>query len=198
MTARTGAASSRRPDRLAGQDDAELFRRMARGDVGALGILYDRHAASVRTFARRAAAHDGDGDDLAHETFLTAMRIAAGYDGRASARSFLIGVAAQLARRHRHRLLRAARRAHQLGALVARTVLRTPEDISADAEELERFERAVARLSEQKRLVLAMVDGEGLSSEEAAELLAVPAATVRTRLHYARQEVRAAMSRGKP
>jgi hypothetical protein len=81
--------------------DAELLQRVDHGELSALGALYDRHHDSVRQFLARATAQGSDADDLTHETFLALAKIAGRYDGRASARPFLIGIAAQLVRRRR-------------------------------------------------------------------------------------------------
>jgi RNA polymerase sigma-70 factor (ECF subfamily) len=45
--------------------------------------------------------------------------------------------------------------------------------------------------------VFVLVELEGLSAEEAARVLEIPAATVRTRLFHARHELQAAMDDGR-
>ena len=62
-------------------------------------------------------------------------------------------------------------------------------------------ERALARVSEAKRITLLMAEVEGLSCAEIAETLAIPIGTVWTRLHAARRELRQALdeqARGEP
>ena len=73
---------------------------------------------------------------------------------------------------------------------------RTPEDDATGAEDVRRFERALAKLSEEKRLAFLLVEREGLSGEETAQALGIPVNTVWTRLHHARAELRRALSRG--
>ncbi len=53
----------------------------------------------------------------------------------------------------------------------------------------EKMSRALAALSPKKREVIVLVTIEGLSGEEVASLLAIPVATVWTRLHHARREL---------
>ncbi len=178
------------------ETDAELLRRVSEGDLGPLGVLYDRHHESVRQFVARSTAGGADADDIAHEAFLTLARIADRYDGRASARPFLLGIAAQLVREQRRS---GARWIEVLGALVGGTPslsTRTPEDAASLTEDMTRFENALARLPEEKRTVLLLVEREGLSGEEVARALQVPLNTVWTRLHYARAEVRKALGMG--
>ena len=83
------------------RSDPELMSALAAGELGALGVLYDRYHEDVRQFARRACAREADADDVVHDTFLTASRAATSYDGRPCARPFIIGVAAQLVRQRR-------------------------------------------------------------------------------------------------
>jgi RNA polymerase sigma-70 factor (ECF subfamily) len=172
------------------EGDAELLRRVSQGDLGPLGVLYDRHHERVHQFVSRATAGGADADDITHEAFLALASVAHRFDGRPSARPLLIGIAAQLVRQHRRagaRLLQVL--ASFANGLSGRSV-RTPEDAASVTEELGRFEQALARLPEEKRLVLLLVEREGLTGEEVAAALHVPLNTVWTRLHYARAEVR--------
>jgi RNA polymerase sigma-70 factor (ECF subfamily) len=54
-------------------------------------------------------------------------------------------------------------------------------------------ERALAGLSEAKRITILMAEVEGLSCEEIARVLVIPIGTVWTRLHAARRELRQAI-----
>ena len=49
---------------------------------------------------------------------------------------------------------------------------------------------AVARLPEKLRIPVHLYYGEGYSTEEIADLVGIPAATVRTRLHRARERLK--------
>jgi len=178
--------------------DAELLRQVSDGDLGPLGILYDRYQDNVRQFVTRATAGGADVDDITHETFLTLARIADRYDGRGSARPLLLGIAAQRVREQRRS---GARWFEVLTAFAGGTPslwTRTPEDAASLTEDMARFEQVVARLPEEKRLVLLLIEREGLSGEEVARALGVPLNTVWTRLHYARAEVRRALATAGP
>jgi RNA polymerase sigma-70 factor, ECF subfamily len=172
--------------------DADLIRRIGEGDLGPLGILYDRYHDDVRQFIARATSGGGDADDLTHDTFLTLSSIAARYDGRATARPFLIGIAAQLVRRRRRGVMRWARALASFAWSAGDAAPLTPESSAAGTEEMRRFEEALARLSDDKRLVFLLVEREGMSGDEVAAALEIPVNTVWTRLHYARSELRRA------
>src|SRR5438093_8477515 len=111
-----------------GSTDPELMQRLAGGDLGALGALYDRYHEDVRSFLMHACAHGGDVDDLVHESFLTAARISPRYDGRASARPLMLGIAAQHAKRQRRAIARFTEKLTTLGNAVSEMFRRTPED----------------------------------------------------------------------
>lgn len=172
--------------------DAELIQRIGEGDLGPLGILYDRYHGDVRQFIARATSGGSDTEDLTHDTFLTLSSIAPRYDGRATARPFLIGIAAQLVRRRRRGVMRWARALASFTWSTADTTPLTPESSAAGTEEMRQFEDALARLSDDKRLVFLLVEREGMSGEEVAVALEIPVNTVWTRLHYARSELRRA------
>jgi len=179
---------------IASESDASLFADVAGGDLGALGVLFDRHHESVRQFLLRAARSTGDVDDLVQETFLTAARAAGSYDGRDNARPFLIGVSAQLLRRGR-------RGAGRYRALLERIGLApsppppTPEESSLVAERSSGLHAAIARLSEDRRIALVMVEWSGMTAPEVAKSLGIPVGTVWRRLHEARTELRRTLER---
>lgn len=169
--------------------DAELLARLAAGQLGALGDLYDRYHVPVRTFVARATGDAHDVDDIVHATFLAAAKSADRYDGRANCRPWLIGIAAQLLRR-RHQSF--ARLVSVLTSL--RHTLRGSADPHSALHARTDLERALARLSEPKRTALLMAEVEGLTAPEIAAALAIPVGTVWTRLHAARRELRAHLS----
>jgi RNA polymerase sigma-70 factor (ECF subfamily) len=174
------------------------MRALAAGDLGALGLLYDRHHHKVRSFLRWAALDSADVEDLVHETFLALPQAAPRYDGRPRASSFLIGVAALLMRRRRRLLARWAEFVREFSEDYLDAVS-TPEEKVQCAEELAAIDEVLGRISEKKRLVYLMVEREGMSGEEVAAALDIPLGTVWTRLHHARAALdRAALRRAKP
>jgi RNA polymerase sigma-70 factor (ECF subfamily) len=177
--------------------DEELFAGIARGDLGPLGELFDRHHESVRAFALRLLRSPSDADDLVQETFLTASRAAGSFAPGASARPFLLGVAAQLVRRRRRSFQRLYA---MLGAFAHAppTSPPTPEDLTSRGEDRTRLQAAMEKLSLDHQTVLGLVEVSGLSGVEAASALGIPVGTVWRRLHEARTELRQRLSRGAP
>jgi RNA polymerase sigma-70 factor, ECF subfamily len=172
--------------------DGEIIARIKSGEVGALGILFDRHDGDVRRVVARLGVQRSDVDDIVQATFLDVLRAAASYDGRDNAKPWLIGLAVMQVRRHRRSLSRmAARLATWALEPSARTT--TPEESAGASETAERARRALDALSSKKREVVVLVMIEGLAGEEAALQLGIPVATVWTRLHHARSELNAAV-----
>lgn len=91
---------------LVPEDDSVLLQRVATGDVNALGVAFDRFHRDVYGVLARLRGTRVDLDDLVQTTFLALPRAAHNYDPLASARSFVIGVALQIARRERRNLVR--------------------------------------------------------------------------------------------
>jgi RNA polymerase sigma factor (sigma-70 family) len=194
-----GSAVSARNPRIEGASlahasDTALFEGIARGDLGPLGELFDRHHARVRAFAERVLPNAADADDLVQETFLTASRAAASFEPGAAAKPFLLGVAAQLARRRRRTFARLRAKLTAFGHAPS-APQPTPEDDLTTGEETLPLRAAVARLSHAHREVILLVDLGGLSGVEAATALGIPAGTVWRRLHEARAELRDKMKR---
>jgi RNA polymerase sigma-70 factor (ECF subfamily) len=172
-------------------DDGPLFVRLAAGDLGALGEIYDRHRAAVRAFVLRATGDRDDADDVLQNTFLTAARIADRYDGRASCRPWLIGIAARLVQQRVQTFARVGRYLARFAG--TQRGARDPRPALEARSSLDAVGVALARMNAAKRVVLLMIEVEGMSGPEVAEALAIPIGTVWTRLHHARRELAAAL-----
>jgi RNA polymerase sigma-70 factor, ECF subfamily len=171
--------------------DGRLFERMRDGDMGALGILFDRYARDVRRVISRLGVASADVDDLVQLTFLEAMRAAEQYDGRANAKPWLAGIAVIMVRRHRRSLGRIFRRLTEWGRDPDADKQETNQADAYETHEMaHKAEQALAKLSPKKREVFILVVLEGLPGEQVATALSIPVATVWTRLHHARLDLR--------
>jgi len=172
--------------------DPDLIRDIAAGDLRALGEVYDRYARDVWRAARRSGLNGEDAEDVVHATFMQLPQIAPSYDGRARCRNWLCGIAVRIAMRHRRG---AGRFRRMLDAFAQVLVARSddPELEASGNQELVVLQDALAKLAEKKRAVFVLVELEGLSTEEVAAALEIPAATVRTRLFHARRALQEAL-----
>jgi RNA polymerase sigma-70 factor (ECF subfamily) len=163
--------------------DAAVLALIAEGDLGALGVLYDRYAAVLLRFARRVAGAQ-DATDIVQSAFLRVVVLARGYDvSVASARPWLYGIVVKIVSEHR----RSVRRWTSALSRLASQPGRTPPTIPESRADLE---ACLARLSLAKRTVVILAEIEGFTSEEIAAMLSIPIGTVWTRLHHARRDLR--------
>jgi RNA polymerase sigma-70 factor (ECF subfamily) len=198
MTGRTTAKLvplRRAVDAVVVLSDEALLAATATGDLVALDALFERfHAAVYRFLGRLAAADDAARDDLVQATFLEARRGARRFRGGSSVKTWILGIAANLARHH----LRGERRRREKHARYAEGLYAVPErpDERFERHELLReIEEALARLPHDLRVAFIMCDLEDVPGVEAARVVGVPQGTLWRRLHVARKAVRAAVER---
>jgi RNA polymerase sigma-70 factor (ECF subfamily) len=169
--------------------DKEALEALARGEISALGTIYDRHRASVVQFVTRAVSNHADIDDVVHATFMTAVRAASSFDGRESCRPWLLGIAGRLVQRRRRTLSRFRRAMSELMWHEARRSVVDPTHQVEARDMVGQVSAGLQKLSEAKRVVLLLAEVENLSCQEIAQALEIPVGTVWTRLHHARKEL---------
>ena len=179
----------RRPQRREAETaDEALLAACARGDMAALGALFHRYQAAVYSFLSRiSGTDDADLDDLVQNTFLQVHRSAARFRHRSSVKSWIFGIAANVARHHVRSSIR-QKRAFRILRDAAWT------DAGGGVHEaverramMERLSAALGKLSYKLRVVFVMCDMEGVSGVEAARALGLREGTLWRRLHDARQ-----------
>jgi RNA polymerase sigma-70 factor, ECF subfamily len=176
-----------------GSEEPHFLERLRRAELDAIGEVYDRHHPALCAFAQRLLADDQAAEDLVHDVFVLLPKVIHKFDG-GSLRSFLLGIAANRARHH----VRAAARRRKMAERLAVVPQPTPESPEQHAER-RCLARALARaldvLSVEHRVTFVLCEIEGRSAAEAAKISGVPEATVRTRLFYAKQKLRAHLAR---
>lgn len=175
--------------------DAALIAAIALGDQAALGALFDRFQADVYRFvARVAATTPNDIDDVVQMTFLEIRRSATRFDGRSAVKTWIFGIAVNVARTH----ARGERRKQAAIGRFAEVPAAESEPLDAAAartEILERVARAIDSLPFDLRAAYTLCVLEGLTANEAAQALDAREGTVWRRVHEARHEIRAAIDR---
>ncbi len=180
---------ARRDGSHGGGGDAALFASLARGDLDALGALFDRYHGAVRSVVLHAGVPRDDADDAVQDTFLRLAATAARYDGRDDGRAWVLGTAWRVAAERRRTVRRFLRALTRFADAMPPTVSRTPEDDRHTAERVEAFIARVAALPEKMRAAYVLVEVQGVATDEAARALDIPVATVWTRLHHARKRM---------
>jgi RNA polymerase sigma-70 factor, ECF subfamily len=173
-----------------GEDAAVI--RASLDDPARFEVIFDRHYERIRRYAQRRLGRDA-GEDVAAQTFVIAFSSRARFDpSYGSAGPWLIGIAANLARRH-------ARSERIRWRALRRTPLEVPAgEVDPTTLDAQRARGAIVQalqiLSEADReTFLLHVLGE-LTYQEVAIVLGVPLGTVRSRIHRARRHLREQMS----
>jgi len=184
--------------------DEELLAAYAAGDARAFGELYDRHERAIYRFFLRQGATRESADDLLQDTWLAVVRNAASFEPRAKFTTWLYTVA----RRKMIDQWRARDVALSLTAAVnddaandadsmqidvpARDADRPDHQVIARAE-ARAFVAAVEALPAPQREAFLLQAEGGMSLDEIAAATGAAHETVKSRLRYAMNKLRAAM-----
>lgn len=181
----------RRVDGKAGEmsDDA-LAAALATGETAALGALFDRHYTAVRAFlARLVGPGNPDLDDLVQQTFETVHKSASRFQGKSKVKTWMIGIAMNVARHHIRGSMRRKRLAEAY-AVAPERAQRNPSDHAAGSERTQMLQAAILELPTKLREAFVLVYFEGMPGKEAAAALDVREGTIWKRLHQARGRLR--------
>jgi RNA polymerase sigma factor (sigma-70 family) len=206
---RGGAESD--PANGAGPDDAALIQAIGEGSENAFRELFVRWAPPLRRFLVRATGSRETGEDLLQEAFLRVLRAAARYVPDAPPGAWLYRICANLSYSFWRKESRAPRaglppgdrpRADPVtgvdadrlsGAAGGRSIPgwggsgmeHGPETLRLRGLFARDLESALADLPVNQRMAFLLKAGQGLTYEEAAEVLGCPEGTVKSRFHYA-------------
>jgi RNA polymerase sigma-70 factor (ECF subfamily) len=146
-------------------------------------------ATQTEVWRLAAALVDPDAaDDLAQETYLRAFRSLPDFEGRSSARTWLLGITRRVCADHLRSVVRRRRLRSRLEAHPEpeRSVM-----AAAEPDPAQRFASAelLRRLPADRRGAFVLTQLIGLSYAEAAEVEGVPVGTIRSRVARARAEL---------
>jgi RNA polymerase sigma-70 factor (ECF subfamily) len=146
----------------------------------------------VSIAARLPTADEASRDDLVQATFLEVRRAARRFRGTSSVKTWILGVAANIAR-HQLRSER-RRRVHQAHYVERLTAVPEAPDAQVERrEQLAQIARALAALPHDQQVAFILCDLEQLPGVEVARALDIPEGTLWRRLHQARKALRVAL-----
>ena len=182
--------------------DSELVRRALQQDEAAVRAIVQANNRRLYRVARSITRDDGDAEDILQEAYLRAFSALGEFRGDSSLSTWLTRIVLNEAlQRRRRRVERPI--ANELPPRSSAEIIpfplfsnpgTDPERDVAQREICGLLERAIDELPEDFRTVLIVRVIEGLSTEEAAELLAIRPETVKSRLHRARRLLKAALA----
>lgn len=193
-------------------EDAGLLTRLRGGDEGAFAALVDKYGSSLLRVARLYVPTASAAEEVVADTWLAVVTGLERFEGRSSFKTWLFRILTNKAKtkgmRERRTLPfsafvgdgdedetavdidRFARDGHWTAP--PRGV---PEERLLAAEARRTIEDAIAALPANQRAVITLRDIEGLSAEEARNVLGLSETNQRVLLHRARAKVRAAFER---
>lgn len=172
------------------ESDEELVASAREGDERSFEELVSRHARRVYGLVARLLADRTAAEDVAQETFVRAWRALPSFRGEAQFSTWLYRIAVNEANRL---LAREARRELVSYEDVMMQVPDLTADTPARAESSEtrrQIELLVAELPGHYRAAVVLRDVEGLTNEEAADLLGLDVRNFKSRLHRGRMALR--------
>jgi len=180
------------PAPLQPADEDDLLHRARQGDEAAFGRLMQAHHGYVYRLVWAIVRHDHDAHDICQEVWLTVWRKLPAYAGSGKFTTWLHPIATRRALDHLRRRRRWFDRflpfaTHPSYAVMEPAADDDPRAESVAAERRERLDQALAALPPLHRTVLALREVQGLSYEEIARAVRIPAGTVMSRLYHARR-----------
>ena len=167
--------------------DEALIELIAEGDKRAMQVLYARHNVRVYRFIVRLTGNQSLAEDLVSEVFLDVWRQAEGFEAKSQVSTWLLAIA-------RYKALSALRRRtdEHLDDHMAASIEDTADDPETVVHTKDRnsiVQKCLKELSPAHREVIDLVYYHEKSVDEVARIVGVPAATVKTRMFYARSKM---------
>jgi RNA polymerase sigma-70 factor (ECF subfamily) len=167
--------------------DEVLIARIAKGDRLAMQVLFARHHVRVYRFVLRLVRNEATAEDLIGDVFLDIWRQAGKFEGRSAVSTWILGIA-------RFKALSALRRKpeEELDEETANAIedrSDDPETALAKKDKGTVMRQCLTALSAEHREIIDLVYYHEKSVEEAAAIVGIPEATVKTRMFYARKRL---------
>ena len=167
--------------------DEVLIARIAGGDRLAMQVLFARHHVRVYRFVLRLVRNEATAEDLISEVFLDVWRQAGKFEGRSAVSTWMLSIA-------RFKALSTLRRKpeQELDDETAEQIedhADNPEVALAKKDKAAVLRQALSKLSAEHREIVDLVYYHEKSVEEVAGIVGIPAATVKTRMFYARKKL---------
>jgi RNA polymerase sigma-70 factor (ECF subfamily) len=174
--------------------DQDLIDAVLVGDTARFDGLVSRYSNPIYRFILKNTRQTAIAEELTQETFVEAYRKLPTFKGEARFSSWLFGIALNRVRNYinrspdRHRCYLPV---EVLGRGV--TADGNPVQSLERKQALLALQRAIYTLPTDLREGLILVGLEGLSYEEAAQIMGIPIGTVKSRVHRARDMLRESM-----
>ena len=186
------------------QSEQFLIERGLNGDAHALNTLFARNNRALYQTALRVLGNPEDAEEALQEGLLSAYRNLRRFERRSQFSTWLTRIVINAAlMRRRSKLARPAVSLDDLSSESETPLAERfadegpdPEQLYAGTELRERVDKKLGEISPLLRTAFWLREIEGLSAEEAAQILGVSRNTLKARLWRARQELAARLGLG--
>jgi RNA polymerase sigma-70 factor (ECF subfamily) len=177
---------------LKGGRDTELIGRIARGDRGALELVYQRASGRAMAIAQRVLGTRNEAEEIVQEVFLEVWRRASRFDPTRGRLDTWINVMTRT--RSIDRLRRRAIEARVVGQAEEPMPERTPLETAEQRLDRARIREALAAIPREQRATVELSYFEGLSLSEIAERTGDPLGTIKSRMRAALDKLSALLA----
>jgi RNA polymerase sigma-70 factor (ECF subfamily) len=175
--------------------DEDLMQLVRDGDVRAFEVVFDRHSGAAFSLAYRMCGRRAMAEDAVQETFVSLWRSGARYDRtRGSVRSWILSAVHNRAiDAFRHERVKSGRNVSDEG-IDERLESGERTEVEVERREDSRQVRtALKDLPDEQRHVIELAYFGGFSHSEIAEMLDLPAGTVKGRMRLGLAKLRIAL-----
>lgn len=169
--------------------DGQLVKEVLNGDKSCFGILVSRYAKSVKSMLLKR--NISNVDDILQEAFVKAYLNLVKYDDRYPFGGWVMTIAKNLSIDN---MRKPSLNCDGKISIDVPSLYPDPEQIVVRAQQAQRIQTMMDKLSKTYRVILSLRFDEELSYEEIAEKLNIPVGTVKTHIHRARQALMNLMS----
>jgi RNA polymerase sigma-70 factor (ECF subfamily) len=172
--------------------DAECVQKLRRGQTEAFETLVRRHEKTIFNLVYRMLGDYEEAAETSQEVFLSAYRAIGQFRGESNFSTWLYRIALNHANTRRKSLNTRQRRNVSLEMTEPLTDPQPgPAETLEKKEIREHVQKALNNLSPDDATVIVLRDLQDVPYEEVAQILEIPVGTVKSRLHRARQALKA-------
>jgi RNA polymerase sigma-70 factor (ECF subfamily) len=174
--------------------DSDLIERLRQDDLDALGVLFERYRDRVFRTALVIVRDPAVAEDILQDCFLKVYANAQRIDTERPLAPWLYRVTVNLSYTW---LSRGKNRRTSIEAVVDMLVSpmkQAPDRLTEQTELRRNVRKAINDLSIDQRVVVVLYYLNGLNLQDIAEILDLPIGTVKSRLYYARENLRGKLS----
>jgi RNA polymerase sigma-70 factor (ECF subfamily) len=182
------------------EESAQLLRRAQAGDERALEELLRAVQPQIYRFSMKMCRHTEDAEDVLQDALMTLARSLRDFRGESSFSTWMFTIARSFCIKKRRKSKFAPAHEESLDLLRSdeQNMIQTrdadPQQQVESAQVWQQVKAGIETIDPKYREVLILRDIEGLRAKEVAEVVGISVSAVKSRLHRARADLRAAVA----